>query len=159
ILYRIPRTAIPPRCALFAGKPGGRREAPLTPFRASPSTTYLFVFQTVTISRLSFTCPAEFAKIPCGFSTVFRLWACENSEASAGRHTVVLSSTMSSGEGYRPAGAEQPRAPMTFARFIAAPENRAAFLAAQDVAQCVCSRRSQRRTNPLFLHGPPGTGK
>jgi chromosomal replication initiator protein len=52
---------------------------------------------------------------------------------------------------------QQP--PLTFARFVPTPENRPALLAAQDVADCVCSRRGRRRHNPLLLHGPPGTGK
>jgi chromosomal replication initiator protein len=47
--------------------------------------------------------------------------------------------------------------PLTFARFVAGPENRAAFRAAQDVAACAGSRRLL--ASPLFLHGPPGTGK
>jgi chromosomal replication initiator protein len=49
--------------------------------------------------------------------------------------------------------------PLTFARFVAAAENRAGLLAAQTVAECVCSRRLRRRHNPLLLHGPSGTGK
>src|SRR5262249_25429162 len=48
---------------------------------------------------------------------------------------------------------------LTFARFIPAPQNRSALLAVQGVVESVCSRRGQRQTNPLFLHGPPGTGK
>ena len=48
---------------------------------------------------------------------------------------------------------------LTFARFVPAAQNRSALLAAQAVAKCVCSRRPRRQTNPLFLHGPPGTGK
>jgi chromosomal replication initiator protein len=51
-----------------------------------------------------------------------------------------------------------PKAPLTFACFVPATENRAALLAAQDVVACVCTRRS-RRHNPLFLHGPTGAGK
>jgi chromosomal replication initiator protein len=47
----------------------------------------------------------------------------------------------------------------TFARFTAAAENRAALLAVQFVAACVCSRLSRRADNPLLLHGPPGVGK
>jgi chromosomal replication initiator protein len=50
------------------------------------------------------------------------------------------------------------RPPLTFERFLPTPENRPALLAAQDVADCVCSRRV-RRHSPLVLHGPPGTGK
>lgn len=43
--------------------------------------------------------------------------------------------------------------PRTFARFVALPENRAALLAARQVAE----RPSV--DSPLFLHGPPGSGK
>jgi chromosomal replication initiator protein len=39
------------------------------------------------------------------------------------------------------------------------PENRSALAAVQRVAACLGSRRSQRLVNPLFLHGPPGSGK
>jgi chromosomal replication initiator protein len=48
---------------------------------------------------------------------------------------------------------------LTFARWVSTPENRAALLAAQRVAECVSSRRQRREANPLFLHGPAGTGK
>ncbi len=49
---------------------------------------------------------------------------------------------------------------LTFARFVPAPQNRSALLAVQQVARGVCKGSSPRRqTNPLFLHGPPGTGK
>jgi chromosomal replication initiator protein len=47
----------------------------------------------------------------------------------------------------------------TFARFTVATENRAALLAVQSVAACVCSGRPRRAENPLLLHGPPGVGK
>jgi chromosomal replication initiator protein len=50
------------------------------------------------------------------------------------------------------------RAPLTFARFLAGPENRSALLAVQDVAATFCAGRPCRRS-PLFLHGPAGTGK
>jgi chromosomal replication initiator protein len=56
-----------------------------------------------------------------------------------------------------PPGVEQGAEP--FASFVPAPQNRSALLAAQEVAKRVGSRRPRRRTNPLFLHGPPGTGK
>jgi chromosomal replication initiator protein len=52
-----------------------------------------------------------------------------------------------------------PRPALTFAHFVAAPENRAAWLAVQDVAGCTASGRLRRRVNPLLLHGPSGTGK
>jgi chromosomal replication initiator protein len=51
------------------------------------------------------------------------------------------------------------KSPLTFARFVPASENRSALLAIQDVAECVCSGRGRRQSNPLFLHGPTGTGK
>jgi chromosomal replication initiator protein len=65
--------------------------------------------------------------------------------------------------GHLPAGKVNDNAmhrpPLTFARFLSTSENRPALLAAQDVANCVCSRQPRRRHNPLLLHGPPGTGK
>jgi chromosomal replication initiator protein len=49
---------------------------------------------------------------------------------------------------------------LTFARFVPAPQNRSALLAVQEVARGICTGAPRdRRTNPLFLHGPPGTGK
>ena len=48
---------------------------------------------------------------------------------------------------------------LTFARWVSTPENRAALVAAQRVADCVSSRLQRREVNPLFLHGPAGTGK
>ncbi len=47
----------------------------------------------------------------------------------------------------------------TFARWIALPENRLAQAAAGRVVDAVCAGRADRGLNPLFLHGPPGTGK
>jgi chromosomal replication initiator protein len=47
----------------------------------------------------------------------------------------------------------------TFARWVATPENRSARLAVGHVAECVCSGRPRHESNPLFLHGPSGTGK
>src|SRR6266849_11056930 len=47
----------------------------------------------------------------------------------------------------------------TFSRWVAMPENRSAWIAVQRVADCVCSDRQRRQANPLFLHGPAGTGK
>ncbi|MBV9124548.1 MAG: ATP-binding protein [Planctomycetes bacterium] len=53
-----------------------------------------------------------------------------------------------------------PRPPVaTFARLVAVPENHAALSAARQVAECVASRKYDPSSNPLFLHGPPGTGK
>jgi chromosomal replication initiator protein len=49
--------------------------------------------------------------------------------------------------------------PLTFAHLISVPENRSALAAVQRVAACLAGRRSRRAVNPLFLHGPPGTGK
>src|SRR5437870_5361320 len=47
----------------------------------------------------------------------------------------------------------------SFARWISTPENRSALLAVQRVADCLGARRQRRAINPLFLHGPAGTGK
>ena len=47
----------------------------------------------------------------------------------------------------------------TFARFVAAPENRAALLAVQDLADELRSERPLRSPQPVYLHGPPGVGK
>jgi chromosomal replication initiator protein len=47
----------------------------------------------------------------------------------------------------------------TFARFVVAPENASAVAAVQRVVACVCSQRPRRAVNPLYLHGPAGTGK
>jgi chromosomal replication initiator protein len=47
----------------------------------------------------------------------------------------------------------------TLSRWVSTPENRSAFVAVKRVADCVCSDRLRRQTNPLFLHGPSGTGK
>jgi chromosomal replication initiator protein len=47
----------------------------------------------------------------------------------------------------------------TFARWVSTPENRSARLAAERVAEGVCSGRPRLEVNPLFLHGPAGTGK
>ncbi len=43
--------------------------------------------------------------------------------------------------------------------WIELPESRSALLAIRRVAECVSSRRKRRELNPLFLHGPAGTGK
>jgi chromosomal replication initiator protein len=49
---------------------------------------------------------------------------------------------------------------LTFAGFVPAPQNRSALLAVQQVVEDVCQGAARRQqTNPLFLHGPPGTGK
>jgi len=47
----------------------------------------------------------------------------------------------------------------SFARFVTFSENESAFLAIQALQQNVRSGKTQRSPNPLFLHGPPGTGK
>ena len=39
------------------------------------------------------------------------------------------------------------------------PENRSGLIAIQRVAACVCSGRQKRTINPLYVHGPSGTGK
>jgi chromosomal replication initiator protein len=46
----------------------------------------------------------------------------------------------------------------SFARFVTFPENQSAFLAVQDLSSKWGSGKL-RPPNPLFLHGPPGTGK
>jgi chromosomal replication initiator protein len=47
----------------------------------------------------------------------------------------------------------------TFARWVALPENRSAKAAVERVAKGIGARRPWRGLNPLFLHGPTGTGK
>jgi chromosomal replication initiator protein len=47
----------------------------------------------------------------------------------------------------------------TFTHWVAAPENRFARVAIRRVAGCVAARQRRRALNPLFLHGPTGTGK
>src|SRR5438067_11609617 len=47
----------------------------------------------------------------------------------------------------------------TLANWVDVPEGRAALLAIRRVAGCVVSGRKRRTINPLFLHGPAGTGK
>src|SRR5437867_7955213 len=47
----------------------------------------------------------------------------------------------------------------TFARWVTTLENRSALLAVQRLAGCLGSDRRERCANPLFLHGPSGTGK
>ncbi len=49
--------------------------------------------------------------------------------------------------------------PLTFARFVGAPENRSALAAVQQVAEYLGSRSTGRLPNPLLLHGPAGVGK
>src|SRR5947209_2806520 len=49
--------------------------------------------------------------------------------------------------------------PLTFAHFLGLPENRAALEAVRQVASCLCSRNPTRSVNPLYLHGPAGSGK
>src|SRR5260221_12381969 len=46
-----------------------------------------------------------------------------------------------------------------FASWILLPENRAARAAGGAIANGVSHRRARRNYNPLFLHGPPGSGK
>jgi chromosomal replication initiator protein len=46
----------------------------------------------------------------------------------------------------------------SFARFVTFPENQSAFLAVQDLIDSLRAGKL-RSPNPLFLHGPPGTGK
>ncbi len=47
----------------------------------------------------------------------------------------------------------------TFARWVLTPENRSARLAVGQVTEGVAANRPRRDANPLFLHGPSGTGK
>jgi chromosomal replication initiator protein len=47
----------------------------------------------------------------------------------------------------------------TFTHWVSTPENRFARAAVRRVARCVAGRRCRRAVNPLFLHGPTGTGK
>jgi len=47
----------------------------------------------------------------------------------------------------------------TFSRLVPLPENRLALAAVQRVAACLGSQQVQRAINPLFMHGPAGTGK
>jgi chromosomal replication initiator protein len=50
--------------------------------------------------------------------------------------------------------------PLTFAHFISTPENRSALEAVREVADFIASTASgSLPSNPLLLHGPPGTGK
>jgi len=48
---------------------------------------------------------------------------------------------------------------LTFARYVPTAENRSALLAVREVAACLCTGECRRSTNPLYLHGPTGTGK
>jgi chromosomal replication initiator protein len=56
-------------------------------------------------------------------------------------------------------GAAMHRTPLTFARFVPSPENHSALLAAQDLAEALCSRQAHDDAPLLLLHGPAGTGK
>ncbi len=47
----------------------------------------------------------------------------------------------------------------TLAHWIETAESRSALLAVRRVTECVSSHRKRREINPLFLHGPTGTGK
>jgi chromosomal replication initiator protein len=47
----------------------------------------------------------------------------------------------------------------TRGQWILLPENRAARQAVEQVLECVSGRSTRRSINPLFLHGPAGTGK
>jgi chromosomal replication initiator protein len=47
----------------------------------------------------------------------------------------------------------------TFASWVTTPENRSARLAVGRLADSICSGRQRCEVNPLFLHGPAGTGK
>jgi chromosomal replication initiator protein len=47
----------------------------------------------------------------------------------------------------------------TFTRWVSLPENCSARAAVERVADAVCRDRPHRGLNPLFIHGPPGSGK
>src|SRR5262245_38910943 len=47
----------------------------------------------------------------------------------------------------------------TFTNWLPLPENHSALAAVRRVSGCVTSRRRHREMNPLFLHGPAGSGK
>jgi chromosomal replication initiator protein len=51
------------------------------------------------------------------------------------------------------------RAALTFARFVAMPENQRALLAVRHVAERLVSKLTQTEAASLLLHGPSGTGK
>jgi chromosomal replication initiator protein len=53
----------------------------------------------------------------------------------------------------------EPNNKVTWSRLVPVPEHRSALLALEGVAECVCSRRQRRRTNPLSIYGPSGCGK
>jgi chromosomal replication initiator protein len=48
---------------------------------------------------------------------------------------------------------------LSFARLLDLPENHSAVFAVQDLANAVTSGHQASQANPLFLHGPTGTGK
>src|SRR5262245_18265358 len=52
-----------------------------------------------------------------------------------------------------------PRPALSCNRFVAAPENRATWLAVQYVAACITSAQLRRTYNPLVVRGPSGSGK
>jgi chromosomal replication initiator protein len=47
----------------------------------------------------------------------------------------------------------------SFASFVCGPENRAALLALQDLADDLVAGNEENVPNPIYLHGPTGTGK
>jgi chromosomal replication initiator protein len=47
----------------------------------------------------------------------------------------------------------------TFTRWVSTPENEVARSAVVQLVECLGGRRVERTINPLFLHGPPGSGK
>src|SRR5690242_9335937 len=53
----------------------------------------------------------------------------------------------------------RPTESLTFGRLVPSPENRFAVDACQRAAAGVVAGYAQRWLNPLFLHGPPGSGK
>ncbi len=53
----------------------------------------------------------------------------------------------------------KPNEPLSFRDWIELPENRAACVAANRVAQSIGAAKLSRTLNPLLLHGPSGSGK
>jgi chromosomal replication initiator protein len=52
-----------------------------------------------------------------------------------------------------------PRSAFTFARFVATPENRGAWVAVQDLAEALSPKQFTGQPPLVMLHGPAGTGK
>jgi chromosomal replication initiator protein len=61
--------------------------------------------------------------------------------------------------GVRGRAAFETKTALVLARLVSVPENRSGRLAVERVAACIRSGSALRSTNPLYLHGPAGTGK